>query len=289
MNEQNQHKLSKEEFAKMMSEKRQSLFNMANDQVEIAVESGDNFLTYLNLKSLLDYTVTNTLLVMAQNPKATQLKDISHWREDNKYIRKGQKGIQILEPSEYTRKDGTPGITYNPKYVFDISQLQGKDNHVSPPEYSPNEILSAVIYRNEILPEVIKEDMKIPERVYYDPESQKILVKDGLDLKVMINGIIREYCFIEYMSQGMTRDECSFQAECSAYMISKKYGVGDYNTMFLSSCNEHFFSMNPKDIKEDLENISRVTNNVSTNIKYGLYAQQEQSKQKEKQTGEHER
>lgn len=289
MSEQKQYKYSKEEFAKMMSERRQSLFNMANDQVEKAVESADNFLVYLNLKSQFDYTVTNTLLVMAQNPKATQLKDISHWREDNKYIRKGQKGIQILEPSEFTRTDGTPGVTYNPKYVFDISQLQGKDNHVSPPEYNYNEILSAVMYRNEILPEVIKEDMKIPERVYYDSESQKILVKDGLDPKVMINGIIREYCYIEYMNQDMTREECSFQAECSAYMISKKYGIGDYNTMFLSSCNENFFSMNPKEVKQELENISRVTDSVSTNIKYGLYAQQEQSKQKEKETGEHER
>ena len=65
MNEQKQHKWSKEEFAKMMNEKRQSLFNMANEQVEKAVESADNFLTYLNLKSQLDYTVTNTLLVMA--------------------------------------------------------------------------------------------------------------------------------------------------------------------------------------------------------------------------------
>lgn len=45
--------------------------------------------------------------------------------------------------------------------------------------------------------------------------------------------------------------------------------------------------MNPKEIKQELENISRVTDSVSTNIKYGLYAQQEQTKQKE--TGEHER
>src|SRR5699024_11755649 len=100
-----------------------------------------------------------------------------------------------------------------------------------------------------------------------DLESQKILVKDGLDPKAMINGIIREYCMIEYMDMGATREEASFQAECSAYMISRRYGIGDYNTMFISSSNEHFFSMNPKEIKQELENISRVTDSVSTNIK----------------------
>ena len=89
MNEQKQQKLPKKEFAKLMSERRNFLFNMANEQVEKAVESGDSFLTYLNIKSQFDYTVTNTLLVMAQNPKATMLKDIAQWRDNNQYIKKG--------------------------------------------------------------------------------------------------------------------------------------------------------------------------------------------------------
>lgn len=273
----------------MMSDKRQLLFNMANDQIEKAVESADNFLIYLNLKAQFNYTVTNTLLVMAQKPKATQLKDISHWRDENRYIRKGQKGIQILEPVEYVRNDGSTAVTYNPKYVFDVSQLQGKNSQETVPGYRDDEILSAIICQNEILPEIVGKDVNIPEQVYFDSESQQILVKEGLDTKTMINGIIREYCCIEYMNQGVSRDECSFQADCSAYVISKKYGIGDYNTMFLASCNEHFFSMNPKEIKQDLEYINRITNTVCTNIKYGLYIQQEQSKQKETETGEPER
>lgn len=289
MSEGKQHRLSREEFAKMMSDKRQLLFDMANDQIEKAVESADNFLIYLNLKAQFNYTVTNTLLVMAQKPKAIQLKDISHWRDENKYIRKGQKGIQILEPVEYVRNDGSTAVTYNPKYVFDVSQLQVKNSLETVPRYRDDEILSAIICQNEILPEIVDKDVNIPEQVYFDSESQQILVREGLDTKTMINGIIREYCCIEYMNQGVSRDECSFQADCSAYVISKKYGIGHYNTMFLSSCNEHFFSMNPKEIKQELEYINRITNTVCTNIKYGLYIQQEQSKQKETETGEPER
>lgn len=289
MSEAKQHRLSKEEFAKMMKDKRQLLFDMANKQVEKAVESADNFLIYLNLKAQFNYTVTNTLLVMAQKPKAIQLKDISHWREDNKYIRKGQKGIQILEPVEYVRNDGSTAVAYTPKYVFDISQLQGTNNQVILPKYSYDEILSAIIYQNDILPEVVSQATNIPQQVYFDPEAQKIFVKEELETKIMVNGIIREYCCVEYMNQGMTRDECSFQADCSAYVISRKYGIGDYNTMFLSSCNEHFFSMNSKEVKQELENINRITNIISANIKYGLYDQQEQSRQKEVETGDHER
>lgn len=289
MNEQKQQKLPKKEFAKLMSERRNFLFNMANEQVEKAVESGDSFLTYLNIKSQFDYTVTNTLLVMAQNPKATMLKDIAHWRDNNQYIKKGEKGIQIFEPIEYTRRDGQPGISYNPKYVFDISQLQGKDNHFSPPDYRTEEIVSALIYKTDIQPKIADENTKTHERVFYDPGSQTIFVMEGLDEKSMINGLLREYCLAEFIEQGYTRDEAIFNAECSAYMLSKRYGIGEYNTLFLSSCTEHFFSMDPKEIKVELENISSVSDSISSRMKNGLYAQQEQSRQKEKNVGEHER
>ena len=99
-----------------MKEKRQSLFAMANEQTLKAVESPESYLQYLRLQSTLDYTVTNTLLVMAQQPNATMLKDYTHWREMDKFVRKGEKGISILEPgNEYQRHDGTIGISYNPK------------------------------------------------------------------------------------------------------------------------------------------------------------------------------
>ena len=35
-------------------------------------------------------------------------------------ITKGAKSIAILEPVEYTRADGSPGISYNVKKVFEI-------------------------------------------------------------------------------------------------------------------------------------------------------------------------
>lgn len=42
-------RLSKEEYAQMMKEKRQALFNMANEQTFKAVENPDQYLQYLKL------------------------------------------------------------------------------------------------------------------------------------------------------------------------------------------------------------------------------------------------
>ena len=41
-------------------------------------------------------------------------------------IQKGAKSISILEPVEYAKRDGTTGISYNVKKVFDVSQTNGK-------------------------------------------------------------------------------------------------------------------------------------------------------------------
>ena len=178
MNEEN--RMSKADFAKMMQERRKALFDIANDQVEKAVESSQQYKIYLDLQSRLGYTPTNTLLVMKQNPKATLLKDIVHWREEQKYIKKGEKGIQILEPgNEYVTKNGNRKISYNPKYVFDISQISGLNNPPTPATYETSELISALLYRADVQPEVVTDDSKLPRKVYFDPESNKIYVKAG--------------------------------------------------------------------------------------------------------------
>ena len=279
MNEEN--RMSKADFAKMMQERRKALFDMANDQVEKAVESSQQYKIYLDLHSRLGYTPTNTLLVMKQNPKATLLKDIVHWREEQKYIKKGEKGIQILEPgNEYVTKNGNRKISYNPKYVFDISQISGLNNPPTPATYETSELVSALLYRADVQPEVVTDDSKLPSKVYFDLESNKIYVKAGQTQAELLHGLIREYCVVEFSNKDRDRQQTMFLSESCAYMISNKFGLENRNTLFLNDCNEHFFSKEPKEIKRELEQMKKVFSKISNRVEQGLYAQQEQTKQK---------
>ena len=63
----------------------------AEKQTHEVVSSPQNYLNYLEMQSKFGYTVTNTLLVMAQCPQATLLKDNNRWVEEKKVCKKRSK------------------------------------------------------------------------------------------------------------------------------------------------------------------------------------------------------
>ena len=85
---------------------------------------GDAFRSYLEVQGRFDrYSVNNAILVSAQMPEATQLKEKAAWKANRVYVNKDARKVIILEPGkEYTRDDGSKAVGYNAKEVYDISQ-----------------------------------------------------------------------------------------------------------------------------------------------------------------------
>lgn len=272
-----QPRMSKQEYAKYMKDKRTSLFHMANEETMKVVSSPESFLRFLEMQAKMDYTVTNTLLIMAQYPEATLLKDFSHWQESKASIVKGSKGIEILEPSgEYTRRDGSIGISYNPKTVFDVSQILNGERFIEhPPQYTSNELVSAIIYKTDIKPEVVAQDSKLPSDVFFDEQSQTVFVKEGQQPFNMINGLLREYAYVECYHQGQSRNNASFVAESAAYLLSKKYHLENYDTSFSQGCMNYFNDMEQFTTKKELESIKSISSQINERIEHGLYALQQ--------------
>ena len=51
------------------------------------------------------YSVNNTLLIAMQRPDATRVAGYNKWRDQfGRYVRKGEKGIQIIAPTPYKKK-----------------------------------------------------------------------------------------------------------------------------------------------------------------------------------------
>ena len=67
------------------------------------------------------YTPTNALLILAQMPEATQLKDFDGWKEAGVSVQRKPRSVKILEPGkEYDREDGTRGTSFEVKRVYDV-------------------------------------------------------------------------------------------------------------------------------------------------------------------------
>lgn len=123
----NQPRLSKEEYAEKKRAEKEKVYQMIDDAAREIVSDPEKFKSFLDTQSRMDrYSAANALLIYSQYPQATQLKDFDDWGKDNVKITKGAKSISILEPVEYTRADGSPGISYNVKKVFDVTQTNGR-------------------------------------------------------------------------------------------------------------------------------------------------------------------
>ena len=95
------------------------------------------------------YSYNNQLLIFAQKPSATAVKSFNAWKEAGRFVKKGEKGIEIFAPIQktYVRKEnevddnGNPklddegqpikkkvcieDLDYTVKYVYDIAQTEG--------------------------------------------------------------------------------------------------------------------------------------------------------------------
>lgn len=122
----------------MLKEQIKTLATDALAQLAFDLEAGNSqtLTRYLQAMGLFHhYSLHNTLMIAAQNPEATHVAGFGTWKKQGRWVKKGEKGIAILVPVRYRRKDQEPLVDepeeavlgYMAGYVFDISQTEGED------------------------------------------------------------------------------------------------------------------------------------------------------------------
>ena len=215
----------KAEWAAQKQAQRREAYELIDSTCAEMMISGDSFRQYLDVQGRFDrYSVANAILVSAQMPEATQLKDYNTWKQSRVYVNKDAQKVVILEPSkEYTRDDGTKGISYNAKVVYDISETSAKERMQPQEQKSMRELVSALIDASPV-PCVPVDDLELP--AYYDGSQQTIFVKKGLSEEVLFISMAKEVSAAVYdFKYNESRDTSDFISFCVAYMVSSRYGV----------------------------------------------------------------
>lgn len=214
----------KEKWAAKKKTERENAYTLIETTSTAMAESGDTFQKYLDVQSRFDrYSVSNAILVSAQMPTATQLKPFAEWKKSGIYVNRNAAKITILEPGkEYTREDGSTGVFYNAKTVYDISHTSAKQAEQKEPDVRT--LVSALIDASPV-PFQIADDLN-GVAALYDSEQDVIFIQDGLGEMQLFTGMSKEIAAAIYDKRHReSRDASAFKSYCVAYMLSKRYGM----------------------------------------------------------------
>lgn len=218
--------LSPEEWISMKKEEKAEFFRAADEAASKVFASGAELRNYLNMQGRLRYSAANTLVIYARCPGAAQVKGYDEWRRAGQSVLRGEKGIPMLEPSEYTGEDGNPRVGYNVKKVFDVSQTTADGRRPEPGKQDLNRLSGAVL-RSTGLP-LIASRLPKGECVRFDPGEKVMRVESGAgtDEKFFF-AAAREAAhyglFLE--NKDYKRDDAQFQADCAACLLCAENGA----------------------------------------------------------------
>lgn len=200
----------------------------------------DDFKRYLHfMASMRQYSIDNQILVFMQDPKATYVAGFQAWKKHQRFVQKGEKGIQIRAPIFEQRpvldpvtnqpiyEDGKPKmdnvlVRYKWVTVFDIAQTEGKPLKVTRDfvnEGFQTDEDAAALYENlkSYLTQfkqlhVAEKPYSIQEegRGYYVPSTNKIVVNATESNPVAkLSTLIHEFAHAQLHGRGGHYTEAS--------------------------------------------------------------------------------
>ena len=256
---------NKEEWAAQKQEQRKAAYELIDNTCSEMMADGDSFRQYLDVQGHFDrYSVNNAILVSAQMPEATQLKDYGSWKQSRAYVDKDAQKVTILEPGkEYEREDGSKAVGYNAKIVYDISQTSAKDRQQPQEQKTMRELVSAMIDASPVS-FVPVDDLELP--AFYDSAQQTIFIKTGLNEEQLFVSMAKEVSAAVFdFKHKESRDVSEFKSFCVAYMVSSRYGV-DTKGFNFDKLPKEFEGMETQEFKGQLGSMRDVLGEIQSDM-----------------------
>lgn len=246
----NKKEFNAEEWGKGKQQDREFAYSTQDEMARKITENGQMYKTYLDVQSKFPtYSVGNALLVTAQNPKATQLKDAEGWKKENINFAGKPNKIIILEQGDiYQRDDGTESQSYNPKNVYDISDMRVKKQLNAIP-FSKESIMRSILSMSPVEVTIVGNTFN-NKLVNFNVDKRVIEVSEKAEVEQTIKGLVREMASIHTLTFGESELN-TFKNESVAYMVCKRYGVSTKDFNF-EKIPEELKQMTPQEIKSEL-------------------------------------
>ena len=238
--------------------------------------TSEMYTTYLRtMAKFHNYSFNNTLLIAMQRPDATLVAGFNAWKNKfNRYVKKGEKGIQIIAPApikeveEREKIDKDTGLAvlnengepemerveyviprFRVTTVFDVSQTDGEPI----PSLEVNE-LTASVKDYALLTAAIEQVSPVPMRFdeiegeakgYYSDVDKEICIQVGMGESQTIKTMIHEVAhamlhnsdFMKKNGEEKDRLTKETEAESIAFTVCSALGIdtSDYSFPYVAS------------------------------------------------------
>lgn len=256
---------NKAEWAAQKQAERKEAYELIDNTCTEMAADGDSFRQYLEVQGRFDrYSVNNAILVSAQMPDATLLKEKGKWKENRVYVDKEAQEVIILEPSkEYSRDDGSKAVSYNTKTVYDISKTSAANRQEAKEPKSIRELVSALIDASPVPFEPVD---KLEAAAFYDDKQQVIFIKTGLSEEQLFVSMSKEVAAAVYdFKYNEGRDSSDFKAFCVAYMVSSRYDV-DTKGFNFGKLPDGLSQLEPQAFKSELGSMRDVMGEIQSEM-----------------------
>lgn len=268
----------KEAWAAKKKAERDEVYALADATAEAVCADGGKFRDYLDVQvAFRNYSATNALLILATKPDARRLGDKDFWRDQGVYIKRQEFGrpIKIVESNgEYTRDDGSIGVSYNIKRVYDISQTTARTRAPRAVSHDARALLNALIYKR---PAPVQSVDELPNgmNAVYDREQNAVFVRRGLSAIDLFCGLSKALAQAELARTGeeYTEENAGFKAQCVSYILGKEFGV-DVSGYAFEAPADFLRTDDPQTIRAELTDIRDTAYDISARMMRSL----EQSK-----------
>lgn len=253
-------------WAEKKQAERNEVYALIDSTAQAMLENSQLFQSGLNIIARFDrYSVGNVLLIAAQCPEATKLADFATWKKSGVYIRNGEDHIKVLEPGkEYQRTDGSVGVRYNVKHVFDISQTTARPRPLQSKQ--DLRLLLKAMLHNAPCPVEICDSVPNGVNAFYDHSKKVIFIRQGMDSADIFRCLAQELAHAHLdTGDGYDRKRSSFTAYCTAYTLCQRYGIGTDCFDFSPVCKE-LGGMDQQVLRNELTSIRTCTNRISMDM-----------------------
>lgn len=269
----------KDEYKARKQAERDDVYALIDETTENMQGNGELFQTYLDVQARFDrYSVNNALLIAAQQPDALgPFKSFDDWKTDNVYVKRGETAISILEPGpEYQKDDGSTGVSYNVKKLFDVTQTKSRPRP-APAITRDERLLLKSLISNAPCKMTISADMSERMNAVYKADEKTIYVRQGMDGPSIFRALSQELAHAHMDKGDYSRAENANAAYCVSYMLCKRYGVST-DTYAFTSMPEQYSKMEPQAFRQELGKIRDVAGDISRDMNRVLETQERTKK-----------